>query len=44
MSSGLAWTPDFGDELGDHFGDKFDDLGYKLKIPEYAIIFSISPV
>ncbi|GBM04101.1 hypothetical protein AVEN_247968-1 [Araneus ventricosus] len=33
--SGQAWIPDLGDELGNKFGDK-------SKIPENAIIFSIS--
>ncbi|GBM01236.1 hypothetical protein AVEN_174352-1 [Araneus ventricosus] len=32
--SSQAWTPDLG--------DKFGDLGYKSKIPENTILFSIS--
>ncbi|GBN44086.1 hypothetical protein AVEN_213666-1 [Araneus ventricosus] len=38
--SGQAWTSDINDELGDHFGY----FGDKSKIPENAIIFSISPL
>ncbi|GBL74924.1 hypothetical protein AVEN_243750-1 [Araneus ventricosus] len=35
-----ALTPDLGDKLGNKFGD----LGDKSKLPENAIIFSISPL
>ncbi|GBN38160.1 hypothetical protein AVEN_60682-1 [Araneus ventricosus] len=36
--NGQPWIPD----IGDHFGYKFGDFGDKSKIPENAIIFSIS--
>ncbi|GBM89605.1 hypothetical protein AVEN_211906-1 [Araneus ventricosus] len=37
-----VWTPDLGDKLSGHFGDKFGDLEDNSKIPENAILFSIS--